>query len=121
VGVQKHYKKTVYKTNRVEKFYKKIDKNPKPIFSQFVLTRFWAFLGEGSLKTRPKNLTQKSGQPWYFVGLRGTNQPPQGPSFFFFSAPCCQSSVATADSRPAAKFVRAPRRVARPRPLGYDA
>jgi hypothetical protein len=27
-------------------------KNPKPIFSRFVLSRFWAFLGEGSSKTR---------------------------------------------------------------------
>jgi hypothetical protein len=32
-------------------FYKK---NPKPIFSQFFLSRFWAFLGEGSSKTRQK-------------------------------------------------------------------
>jgi hypothetical protein len=27
-------------------------KNPKPIFSRFLLSRFWAFLGEGSSKTR---------------------------------------------------------------------
>jgi hypothetical protein len=28
-------------------------------------------------------LTKKSDQPWYFFGLRGTNQPPQGPSIRF--------------------------------------
>jgi hypothetical protein len=31
---------------------KKSTKNPKPIFPRFVLSRFWAFLGEGSSKTR---------------------------------------------------------------------
>jgi hypothetical protein len=70
-----------------KRFYKKIDKNPKPICSRFCLARFWAFLGEGSLKNTIKLLTQKSYQPWYFLGLRGINQPPQGPSTFFFSAP----------------------------------
>jgi hypothetical protein len=82
MGVQKHYKKRFTKKNRVEKFYKKIDKKSKTDFFSIFLSRFWAFLGEGSSKTRLKNLTKKTDQPWYFFGLRGTNQPPQGPSIF---------------------------------------
>jgi hypothetical protein len=48
----RHYKKRLTK-NRVEKFSQENrQKNPKPIFSRFFLSRFWAFLGEGSSKTR---------------------------------------------------------------------
>jgi hypothetical protein len=85
MGVQKHYKKHFTK-NRV---YKKIDKKiPNRFFLDFVLSRFLAFLGEGSSKTRQTDLGKKSDQPWYFFGLRGTNQPRGGPSLFFLSAPC---------------------------------
>jgi hypothetical protein len=51
-GSPKTQQKTFYKKNRVEKVAKQSTKNPKPIFSRFCLSRFWAFLGEGSLKTR---------------------------------------------------------------------
>jgi hypothetical protein len=51
--VQKHYKKRFAK-NGVEKFLRKIftkksTKNPKPIFFflDYVVSRFWAYLGEG--------------------------------------------------------------------------
>jgi hypothetical protein len=45
---KKFYKKIVSKS-----FYKKIDKTiPNRFFIDFVLSRFWAFLGEGSSKTR---------------------------------------------------------------------
>jgi hypothetical protein len=45
-------KKTFYKKIVWKSFYtKKSTKNPKPIFFDFVLSRFWAFLGEGSSKT----------------------------------------------------------------------
>jgi hypothetical protein len=51
IGVQKHNKKRLQK-NRVEKF---LQKNPQKIqnrfFIDFFLSRFWAFLGEGSSKT----------------------------------------------------------------------
>jgi hypothetical protein len=50
----KNTQKTFYKKHRVEKFTKSSTKNPKPIFSRFVLSRFLAFLGEGSSKTRKK-------------------------------------------------------------------
>jgi hypothetical protein len=33
-------------------FTKSSTKNPKPIFSRFFFSRFWAFLDEGSSKTR---------------------------------------------------------------------
>jgi hypothetical protein len=79
MGVQKHYKKRLQK-NRVEKFFKKIQNR---LFLDLFLSRFWAFLGEGSSKTRQKNLENKPDQPWYFFGPRGTNQPRQGPSLFF--------------------------------------
>jgi hypothetical protein len=68
-------------------------KNPKPIsldFSITFLSRFRVFLREGSSKTRQKS-QNKSDQPWYFFGLRGTNQARQGQgpsSVFFLSAPC---------------------------------
>jgi hypothetical protein len=52
-GSSKTLQKTFCKTNRVEKFVQKIDQKSKNrIFLEFVLSRFWAFLGEGSLKTR---------------------------------------------------------------------
>jgi hypothetical protein len=59
MGVQKHHKKHFTKKIVSKSFYKKIDKNPKPIFSRFCLSRFWAFLGEGSSKTRPKKTHTK--------------------------------------------------------------
>jgi hypothetical protein len=69
MGVQKHHK-NLLQNNRVKKFYKKIDKNPKPIFFSIFSSRFWANIGE------------KNAQPWDLLGLRGTNQPRRGPSFF---------------------------------------
>jgi hypothetical protein len=61
MGVQKHNKKRFYKKNRVEKLLKKNStKNPKPTFSRFVLSRFWAFLDEGSSKTRLKKKYRKN-------------------------------------------------------------
>jgi hypothetical protein len=50
--VQKHYKKRFTK-NRVEKFLQKFrPKVQNRLFLDFLLSRFWAFLGEGSSKTR---------------------------------------------------------------------
>jgi hypothetical protein len=60
-------------------------KNPKPIFSRFFLSRFWAFLGEGSSKNTIKKSQKNPDQPWYFFGLRGTNQPRRG--HFCFECP----------------------------------
>jgi hypothetical protein len=42
-------------------------KNPKPTFSRFLLSRFWAFLGGGSSKTRLKNLGKNLTNPGTFL------------------------------------------------------
>jgi hypothetical protein len=50
MGAQKHYQKH---------FYKNIDKKSKTVFlSDFVLSRFWSLLGEGTSKT-PKKISKK--------------------------------------------------------------
>jgi hypothetical protein len=77
-------------TNPVEKFYKKIDKKPKPMFSRFRLSRFWAFLDKGSVKKhhfkkkyREKNLT--------LVLFWPLTHPPThhgGHRLFVLAAPC---------------------------------
>jgi hypothetical protein len=53
-GSSKTLQKTFYKTNRVEKFLQKIrPKIPNRFFLDFFKKScFWAFLGEGSSKTR---------------------------------------------------------------------
>jgi hypothetical protein len=50
MGVQKYYTKRSAK-NRVEKSSQKIDNISVIVFSSIFLSRFWAFLGEGSSKT----------------------------------------------------------------------
>jgi hypothetical protein len=53
MGVQKHYKKRFANKNRVEKFLQKNrQKIQNRFFLDFFFSRFWAFLGEGSSKTR---------------------------------------------------------------------
>jgi hypothetical protein len=44
MGVKQHYKKVLQKKNVSKSFTKKSTKNPKPIFVDFVLSRFRAFL-----------------------------------------------------------------------------
>jgi hypothetical protein len=51
------------KKNRVEKFLQKIDQKSKTDFSRLFLSRFWAFLGEGSSKTRKKNIEKNKSDP----------------------------------------------------------
>jgi hypothetical protein len=54
-GGSKTLPKRFYKKNVSKSFYKKIDpKIPNRFFLGFILSRFWAFLGEGTLKTRLK-------------------------------------------------------------------
>jgi hypothetical protein len=53
MGVQKHYKKRFAKKIGVDKFLQKIrQKIQNRLFLEFCLSRFWAFLDEGSSKTR---------------------------------------------------------------------
>jgi hypothetical protein len=67
----------------VSKSFLKNRQKSQTDFSSIFLVRFWAFLGEGSAKTRQKT-SKKTNQPWYFFGLRGTNQPRRGPPVGFF-------------------------------------
>jgi hypothetical protein len=85
-GSSKTLQKTVYKKIVPKSVYKKIDKKSKTdFFSNFFYHVFGRF--SVSSKTRLKKLIKKCDQPWYFFGLRGTNQPPQGPSKNILSAP----------------------------------
>jgi hypothetical protein len=97
--VQKHDKKKVLQQNRVEFFLHKIHLLSIPIPKSktaflflsiffYHLSRFWAFLGDRRKKprqkSRTKNLTNPGAGTFLVFGLRGTNQPRQGPSVFFF-------------------------------------
>jgi hypothetical protein len=70
--------------NRVEKFFKQIDKKRK---TDFFLDFFYHVFGRFSVKNC-------FDQPWYFFGLRGTNQPRRGPSGFFL-VPLGRKQLAT--------------------------
>jgi hypothetical protein len=59
IGVQKHYKKRFTKKIVSKSFYKKFDQNSQTDFFSIVLSRFWAFLGEGSSKTTTKKIPKK--------------------------------------------------------------
>jgi hypothetical protein len=73
MGVQKHDKKRLQK-NRVEKFLQKIrPKIQNRLFLEFLLSRFWAFLDEGSSKTRPKKISKKN---MTLVPVRTLTHPP---------------------------------------------
>jgi hypothetical protein len=84
MGVQKHYKKTFYKKVLSKSFNKKFDQKSKTDFFSFlVLSRFRAFLGEGSSKTRYKNI-KKNLTLVLFWPL--THPPTTGVTGFFFLA-----------------------------------
>jgi hypothetical protein len=60
MGVQRHYKNLLQKKSCRKVFNKKFDQKSKTdFFLDFVLSRFWAFLGEGSSKTPHKKYQQK--------------------------------------------------------------
>jgi hypothetical protein len=83
MGVQKHYKKRFTKKIVSKSFYKKIDQKSKTdFFSDSLLSRFWAFLDEGSSKTRQKNIGKKN---LTLVLFRTLSHPPTTgvPGFFF--------------------------------------
>ena len=92
-GSSKTQQKTFDKKIVSKTFYQKIDKKiPNRFFLDFLLSRFWAFLGEGSSKTRFKKiggggLTSPgtflaSEEPTNHVGVRR----------FFFWVPCSGGS-----------------------------
>jgi hypothetical protein len=66
-------------------FTKKSTKNPKTDFFSILFSHvFGRFLVRRSKPRNKKHTQKKTDQAWYFFGLRGTNQPPQGPSIFNF-------------------------------------
>jgi hypothetical protein len=84
MGVQKHYKKRFTKKIVSKSFYKKFDQKSKTdFFSKFVFSRFWAFLDEGSSKTRLKKYRKHKPDPSPF----SYSDPPThhgGHRFFFW-------------------------------------
>jgi hypothetical protein len=84
MGVQKHYKKRFAKKIMSKVFYKKFDQKSKTdFFSKFVSSRFWAFLDEGSSKTRLKKYRKNNPPPSPF----SYSDPPThhgGPRLFSF-------------------------------------
>jgi hypothetical protein len=62
--VQKHYKKRFTKKIVSKSLYKKFDqKSETDFFTNFLLSRFWAFLDEGRSKTRPKKYRKNKSDP----------------------------------------------------------
>jgi hypothetical protein len=87
MGVQKHYKKRFTNRSCRKVFQKSRSKNPKPTFSRFFLNHVFGRFSVRGVQKQDKKIRKKSDRPWYFFGPRGTNQPRQGPSLFFLSAP----------------------------------
>jgi hypothetical protein len=59
------------KKSRLEKFLQRNrQKNPKPVFLDWFISRFWAFPGEGCQKHHAKNITNYTSDPgpFQFVG-----------------------------------------------------
>jgi hypothetical protein len=87
MGVQKHYKKRFTKTIVSKSFYQKFDQKSKTdFFSILFLSRFWAFLDEGSSKTRQKKYQKNQSHPSPF----SYSDPPThhgGPRLFFLAGP----------------------------------
>jgi hypothetical protein len=80
MGVQKHTKKRFEKNIVSKSVYKKSTQNPNPIFPRFsFITTFWAFLGEGSSKTRSNKKTNLT--PFFFRTL--IHPPTTGVTDFF--------------------------------------
>jgi hypothetical protein len=92
MGVQKHYKKTFCKKNHVEKFLQKIrPKIQNRLILEKKLSRFWAFLDEGSSKTRLKKYRKNKSDPSPFSYF----DPPthHGGHRFFFGLPLAKLSA----------------------------
>jgi hypothetical protein len=108
MGVQKHNKKRLQK-NRAEKLLQKNRlKNHKPIFFSIFLITFLGFSRWGEFKN--------TDQPWYFFGLRGTNQPratqtPSGRGQAHRRPPQCGASAAPRACTGQGKAVLMPKKI----------
>jgi hypothetical protein len=123
MAVQNHYKKRYTKKIVSKSFYKKFDQESKTdFFSIFFLSRFWAFLDEGSSKTRLKKKIEKINLTLVlFCTL--THPPTTGVPDFFFCRPLAKKSrmvggwvwdLANARVGPSICFWPAPRARAHP-------
>jgi hypothetical protein len=83
-GSSKIQQKTFHKKNRVEKFYKKFDKNPKPIF-RFFYHVFGRFSVRGVQKHHKKYQTNKSNPDPFLASDPPTHHG--GHRFLFLPAP----------------------------------
>jgi hypothetical protein len=81
-GSSKALQKTFCKKDRVEKVLQKVQNR---LFLDFVLSRFWAFVGEGSSKTRLKKYHKKNLTLVLFWPL--TNPPTTGVTDFVLLRP----------------------------------
>jgi hypothetical protein len=100
MGVQKHYKKRFTKKIVSQSFYKKFDQKSKTdFFSKFILSRFWAFLDEGSSKTRPKKDRKNKSDPSPFSYF---DPPTTGVTDFFFWRPLAATHRPNCTCPPAA-------------------
>jgi hypothetical protein len=89
MGVPKHNKKCFTKKPRRKVFTKKSTKKSKTdFFLGFVLSRFWAFLSEGSAKTQHKNIPKKSDPGTILASDLPTYPPTPWAPRFFGAAPC---------------------------------
>jgi hypothetical protein len=88
-GSLKTQQKTFYKKIVSKSFYKKFDQKSKTDFSRFFLSRSWAFLDEGSTKTRQKKYrTNKSGPGPFSCSDPPTHHGPRAsPALFLGPAP----------------------------------
>jgi hypothetical protein len=88
-GSSKTQQKTFCKKPRRKVFTKKSTKKSKIDFILgFVLSRFWAFLGEGSIKTQYKNIPKKSDPGTVLASDLPTYPPTPLAPRFFGAAPC---------------------------------
>jgi hypothetical protein len=91
-GSSKTLQKTFYKKGVSKRFYQKNDKKNKTGFFSIFYHVYGRFSVRGGQK-HDKKSPKKTDQPWYFFGLRATNQPRQGPSFVFLRAPCLRAAA----------------------------
>jgi hypothetical protein len=68
-GSSKKQQQNVFTKIVSKSFCKKFDQKSKPTFSRFFLSRFWAFLGEGSSKTRLKKYQKNKSNPSPFLAF----------------------------------------------------
>jgi hypothetical protein len=83
MGVQKRNKKRFTKKSCRKVFTKKSTNIQNRFFLDFVLSRFWAFLGEGSSKTPLKQYRKNKSDPGSFLA----SDPPRRGHQFFWGGP----------------------------------